>query len=87
MSSLVLTSGFFNRIETRGGGSAHAVWSVFCRLDDWFNFVVKAIKTAATPNYEVLANVTQNDVSIVWKCHGAAEIGEEPRRWSAEKRL
>lgn len=58
-----------------------------CRLDDWFNFVVKAIKTAATRNYEVLANVTQNNVSIVWKCHGAAQIGEEPRRRSAEKRL
>lgn len=38
-----------------------------CRLDDWFNFVVKAIKTVATRNYEVLANVTQNNVSIVWK--------------------
>lgn len=46
-----------------------------CRLDHWFNFLVKAIKTVATQNYEVLANVTQNNVSIVWKCHRTAQIG------------
>lgn len=51
----------------------------FCRLDHWFNFVVKAIKTVATQNYEVLANVTQNNISIVWKCHRRAQMGEQPR--------
>lgn len=50
---------------------------LFCRLDHWFNFAVKAIKTVATQNYEVLANVTQNNISIIWKCHRTAQIGEQ----------
>lgn len=50
---------------------------LFCRLDHWFNFLVKAIKNVATQNYEVLANVTQNNISIVWKCHRNAR---RPRR-------
>lgn len=56
---------------------------LFRRPDQRFNFVVKAIKTAAALNYEVLANVTRNNVSIVRKCQRKARVGEEPARREA----
>lgn len=42
-----------------------------------------AIKTVAAQNYEVLANVTQNNISIVWKCQRKSRIGEQPARREA----
>lgn len=61
-----------------GGVIGTPLLELFRRLDHRFNFVVKAIKTVATQNYEVLANVTQNNISIVWKCQRKARIGEQP---------
>lgn len=56
---------------------------LFRRPDHRFNFVVKAIKTVAALNYEVLANVTQNNISIVWKCQRKAGVGGQPARREA----
>lgn len=59
---------------------------LFGRPDHRFNFVVKAIKTVAAQNYEVLANVTQNNISIVWKCQRKACFGEQRSRCSRHRR-